>query len=135
MSKLFTADWMDELRNKWNASAHIVDPLKKADFSAKIAYGFKGEEHPRGVIVITNGEITHAGAYASEPLDWDLRASPENWQNWIEKGFGLARLGPAVATRALEFAQGNYRQMIRNPALSHPFLEHFKLMQELKTDF
>ena len=135
MSKLFSNGWMNELGNKWNATPHIVDPLKKAEFTANIAYGFKGEEKPRGVIVITNGVITHAGDYADEALDWDLRASPENWQNWIEKGFGLARLGPAVATKALEFTTGNYRQMIRNPSLSHPFLEHFKLMQELHTDF
>lgn len=135
MTELFSDEWMSALKDKWNNEPKVVDPLKKADFTATIAYGFKGEPKPRGVMVVQNGVVTKAGSYGEEPLDWDLRADRANWKLWIETGFGLTRLGPAVAMKKLEFAQGNYRQMIRNPALSHPFLKHFDLMGELKTRF
>jgi hypothetical protein len=52
---------------------------------------------------------------------------------WLKGGFGLSRLGPAVAMKKLQFAVGNYRQMIRKPSLSHPFLQHFELMRKIST--
>lgn len=128
MSELFSDAWMKGLQEKWNNEPAVVEPLQKAAFTACIAYGFKGEEAPRGVLVIEQGRVVRAGTYAGEALDWDLRAEPAKWQEWIENGFGLTKLGPAVATGALQFVQGNYRQMIRNPTLSHPFLHHFELM-------
>lgn len=131
MGELFSSGWMKALQNKWNADPEIVNPLRVAGFSARIAYGFKGNDIPTGILVIENGTAVEAGTYTDGPLDWDLRAEPANWQKWIKEGFGLTKLGPAVATGALQFAKGNYRQMIRNPALSHPFLHHFKLMSEL----
>jgi hypothetical protein len=131
MGELFSEPWMQALQKKWNADPKIVDPLSKADFSARIAYGFKDEDKPRGVLVIQGGKVIEAGNYVDGPLDWDLRATPERWATWIREGFGLTKLGPAVATGALQFASGNYRQMIRNPSLSHPFLHHFELMSEL----
>lgn len=131
MGELFSQPWMQQLQSKWNTTSSIVDPLHKASFSARIGYGFKGEVTPRGMLVIENGRAIEAGNYDGGKLDWDLRASPEKWASWIEGGFGLAKLGPAVATGALEFVAGNYRQMIRNPSLSNPFLQHFDLMSEL----
>lgn len=130
MEGLFSASWMQRLQHKWNADPDIIGPLATAGFSARIAYGFKGEDKPRGILVIENGRVIDAGTYVDGPLDWDLRAEPAKWEKWIEDGFGLSQLGPAVATGALQFAIGNYRQMIRNPSLSHPFLHHFKLMSE-----
>ena len=131
MSELFSEAWMQQLQEKWNASTAIITPLAKAGFSARIAYGFKGEEQARGVLEIENGMVTRAGAYDGGALDWDLRATPDKWAAWIEGGFGLTKLGPAVATGALQFATGNYRQMIRNPTLANPFLQHFELMQDI----
>lgn len=131
MSELFSDAWMKSLQQQWNADAEIVEPLKKAAFSARIGYGFKGEEKPRGMLVIEDGKVVTAGAYDDSDLDWDLRADQDKWVDWIETGFGLTRLGPAVATGALQFNQGNYRQMIRNPSLSHPFLQHFELMAKI----
>ena len=131
MGELFTESWMHVLQQKWNADPEIVGPLGVAGFSARIAYGFKGEDKPRGVMVIENGKVIESGNYVDGPLDWDLRAEPSNWKKWIDEGFGLTKLGPAVATGALQFASGNYRQMIRNPSLSHPFLHHFKLISEI----
>ncbi len=123
---------MQQLQDKWNASSDITNPLADAAFSARIAYGFKGEEQARGMLVIENGVVSQAGAYDGGMLDWDLRAAPEKWAAWIEGGFGLTKLGPAVATGALQFASGNYRQMIRNPSLANPFMHHFALMQQIE---
>lgn len=131
MSGMFSDAWMKELQAKWNASEDIVVPLAEASFTARIAYGFKGEDAARGMLVIENGVVSMAGAYDGGALDWDLRATPEKWRSWIDGGFGLTKLGPAVATGALQFACGNYRQMIRNPSLANPFLHHFDLMQQI----
>lgn len=131
MSELFTAAWMKQLQDKWNATEDITVPLSKAGFSSRIGYGFKGDEQALVMLVIENGLVTQAGDYDGSPLDWDLRADPDKWLEWINEGFGLTKLGPAVVTGALQFATGNYRQMIRNPALSNPFLQHFSLMQQI----
>jgi hypothetical protein len=122
---------MKQLQERWNASTEITTPLGEANFSARIAYGFKGDEQATGLMVIENGVVVSAGAYDGGELDWDLRADADKWMGWIEGGFGLTKLGPAVATGALQFATGNYRQMIRNPALANPFLTHFQLMQDI----
>ncbi len=133
MSELFSAAWMQELQALWNKDPNVYGPLQKAGFSANIAYGYKSEDLARGLIVIDNGKVIKAGAYDGEELDWDLRADPQSWNTWLQKGFGLASLGIAVARKVLEFRTGNYRQMIRNPSLSAPFLEHFTLMTKIKT--
>ena len=122
---------MKQLQQRWNASAEITKPLAEAEFSARIAYGFKGDAQPSGMLVIEKGVVVQAGAYDGGELDWDLRADADKWVSWIESGFGLTKLGPAVATGALQFASGNYRQMIRNPSLANPFLTHFSLMQDI----
>lgn len=134
MSELFSAGWMVALKDKWNGTEQVYAPLQKAAFSARIGYGYKGEPQASGMLVIENGKVTAAGEVEGAPLDWDLRATPENWHAWIEGGFGLTKLGPAIATNALEFAKGNYRQMIQNPSLSQPFLQHFQLMRDIKVE-
>lgn len=131
MADLFSAHWMKQLQELWNASEDIISPLADAGFSARIAYGFKGDDKAIGMLVIENGLVVQAGPYDGGQLDWDLRADPDKWATWIRDGFGLTKLGPAVATGALSFATGNYRQMIRNPALANPFLQHFSLMQQI----
>lgn len=133
MGELFSQAWMEQLQNKWNNRSDIVEPLQKANFSARIGYGFTDEETARGMLVIENGLAVAAGGFDGGNLDWDLRAEPQRWEAWIREGFGLTKLGPAVATGALQFVTGNYRQMIRNPSLSNPFLHHFELMSELGT--
>lgn len=135
MAQLFSDAWMKQFAKAWNNDPKMVMPLANAQFSSNVAYGFTGEEKPRGIIVIKNGKVEHAGLYADEPLNWDLRASFENWRIWLESGFGLSRLGPAVAMGKLKFVTGDYRKMIRNPATSAPFLRHFVIMSEIKTTF
>ena len=131
MSEIFSDAWMKALMKQWNASPKVYEPLKKAEFTARIGYGYKGEPRARGLILVVNGMIMQAGSMDNDELGWDLRATPENWKKWIEHGFGLTNLGPAIATQALEFVSGNYRQMIANPSLSVAFLHHFTLMSEI----
>jgi hypothetical protein len=132
-NQLFSKDWMTALKHEWNMNPHIRIPLQHAAFTARIGYGFKGEACARGMLFIENGIALEAGEINDTDLDWDLRASPENWMAWIKNGFGMAKLGPAIATNSLEFAKGNYRQMIRNLSLSQPFMQHFQLMHEINT--
>jgi hypothetical protein len=131
MAQLFSEAWMAKLKENWNSNPKVYEPLQKAHFSARIGYGFKGQPNALGMLHIIDGKVQHAGAVNGAELDWDLRATPESWALWIEKGFGLNKLGPAVATGSLEFAKGNYRQMIQNPSLSFPFLQHFELMRKV----
>jgi len=131
MNQIFSEAWMNALKEKWNATPEVCDPLKKVEFTARIGYGYKGEPRARGLLLVVNGMVMHAGSMDADELDWDLRASPEDWKKWVEQGFGLTKLGPAIATNALEFARGNYRQMIAHPALSKAFLQHFSLMSKI----
>ncbi len=135
MSDLFSEQWIQELGKAWNNDNLVLEPLEKAEFTANISYGFIGEENPRCLLTIVNGKAVNASLYDNDHLDWDLRADRKNWGKWLTGGFGLTKLGPAVATRALQFAAGDYRQMIRNPLLSRPFLRHFVLMTQLDTQF
>ncbi len=135
MNKLFSEQWIKSLGDAWNNDPKIVQPLHEAGFSSKISYGFIGDKYPKCLLDIVNGKIISADLYTSETVDWDLRADVQNWEKWVTRGFGLTKLGPAVATRTLQFAQGDYRQMIRNPLLSRPFLRHFVLMTQLNTSF
>lgn len=128
---MFSQNWMQHLQQHWNSSSDIVTPLQGAGFSARIGYGFKSEPEPRGILVIENGHAIESGIYDGTILDWDLRATPEKWSEWIDGGFGLSKLGPAVATGALQFVTGDYRRMIRNLSLSNPFLHHFELMSRI----
>ncbi len=132
MSQLFSETWMNALKEAWNNNPKVFEPLQKAGFTSRIGYGFKGESRARGYISVVNGKVVQAGSMDDGELDWDLRASVEDWNKWIETGFGLNKLGPAISTNALHFEKGNYRQMIKNLSLSQPFLQHFSLMQSVK---
>jgi hypothetical protein len=132
MSPLFSETWMNALKEAWNNNPAVFEPLQKAGFTSRIGYGFKGEPRARGYITVVNGMVVQAGAMDDGELDWDLRASVEDWTKWIDTGFGLNKLGPAISTNALHFEKGNYRQMIKNLSLSQPFLQHFSLMQSVK---
>lgn len=131
-NQLFSDEWMAALKQEWNSSPEVYLPLQKAEFSACIGYGFKGESCAIGMLSIVNGKVQYAGELIDADLDWDLRASRGHWAEWIKNGFGISNLGPAIATNSLEFAKGNYRQMISNLSLGPSFLRHFQLMRNIK---
>lgn len=135
MALLFSDAWMDALGKAWNRDEKMLSNLEKADFNSIIGYGYKDEARPRGVLIVNSGKVVHGGAYTDQELNWDLRADLKSWESWIKSGFGLAKLGKATTSGELQFAIGDYRQMVRNIKLSVPFLRHFDLMQSLTTEF
>ncbi|MDH5632110.1 MAG: SCP-2 sterol transfer family protein [Gammaproteobacteria bacterium] len=135
MAKLFSEEWGEAFSAGWNADKDMVRGLAAEGFCANIAYGIDGEPSPRIVITVDNGRVVNASPFVGQPVNWDLRASLDNWRRWMIEGFGLANLGTAVAMKKLRFEQGDYRQMIRNPGLAKPFLRHFEVMSRVKTDY
>jgi len=128
MSELFSDQWALKLAQAWNSDPEILVDLEVADFNGDVAFGLKGRRLPECVLSVRHGKVEHAGRYDGQRVDWELRASPDDWNLWLDEGFGLKRLGFAVATGRLVFEVGNYRRMVRNPSLARSFLRVFDLM-------
>jgi hypothetical protein len=128
MAALFSDDWMVDFGNAWNDDKELGDALAKIGFNSTIGYGLQGEDKPRGAIKVENGYVVSAGAYNGEPLNWDLRASADDWEKWLQKGLGMVSLGMAYTTGKLKFAVGDYGAMIKNPAMAGPFIKSFTTM-------
>jgi hypothetical protein len=134
MAELFSATWMNELKDAWNAEPEVKDALAEINFSSVIACGFKDEDQPRGVFVVENGECVRAGDYAGEEMNWDMRAKREDWMKWVEKGIGMAGMGMAFTTGKLQFKVGDFKAMIKDPRMANPFVKSFGLMQKIGAD-
>ncbi len=132
MADLFSDAWMKGYMEEWNKEPDLADALAKIDFSSNIAYGFKDEDKPKGILVVENGKATVAGAYNGEEVNWDLRATEENWQKWFEKGLGMAGLGTAYVSGKLKFKTGDYGAMIKDPRMAGPFVKSFTVMGRVK---
>jgi len=61
-------------------------------------------------------------------LNWDLRASVDEWLALVAKPPGLMKLGLAYTSRKLKFKKGDYAVMIKDPRLSTAFVKCFALM-------
>lgn len=132
MAELFSDEWMKAFGQAWNADPELGGALEKIGFNSNVGYGFDGEDNPRGVLVVQNGMVTHAGAYSGEPLNWDLRASPENWNVWLQKGLSMMGLGVAYTTRKIKFKVGDYTAMVKDPRMTSPFIKSFTVMGKVK---
>jgi hypothetical protein len=128
MAELFSEDWMKGFLEEWNKEPELSDALAKIEFNSTIGYGFEGEDQPRGVLVVENGKGVSAGAYNGETLNWDLRATPQNWGKWMEKPPGMMGLGMAYTSRKLKFNVGDYAAMIKDPRMAGPFIKSFSVM-------
>lgn len=133
MPELFSADWMNELKDQWNKDPEVSAKLADIDFNSVITCGFKDEDKPRGVFVVEKGMCIRAGSYVDEKPDWDMRADRKDWMKWVEKGIGLTGMGLAYTTGKLKFKTGDYGAMIKNPKMAGPFVKSFGLMQKIKT--
>jgi hypothetical protein len=80
------------------------------------------------VITVENGYVVQAGAYAGQTMNWDLRASPADWEKWLTKGIGMMALGIAYASGKMKFKVGDYGAMVKNPAMAGPFIKSFTAM-------
>ncbi len=128
MPELFSAEWAQNYKEIWNSNEGIADDLGRKGFSSVVAFGIDGEAAPRVVLSISNGQIMSAGAPRGETLNWDLRASSEEWEVLVNKPPGLMKLGLAYTSRKLKFNKGDYAVMIKDPALSAAFVKCFALM-------
>ncbi len=134
MAQLFSSEWMNQLKDAWNAEPEVCEKLKAINFNSTITCGFKDEENPRGVFVVEDGICTSAGDWSNEEPDWDMRADMKDWLKWVEKGIGMMGLGTAYATGKLKFKVGDYSAMIKDPRMAGPFVKSFGLMQQIGAD-
>ena len=136
MAQLFSADWMNELKDAWNNEPEVCEKLAEIGFDSVIYCGFKNEENPRGIFVVEKGTCVRAGAWtASDPeANWDMRADLKDWLKWVENGIGMAGMGIAFATGKLKFKVGDYKGMLKDPRMANPFVKSFGLMQLIGAD-
>ncbi|MGC8732379.1 MAG: SCP-2 sterol transfer family protein, partial [Halothiobacillaceae bacterium] len=92
MAALFSDSWASLYRDAWNNDPELSGALAKIGFNSTIGYGFQSDDAAKCFIKVENGFVTDAGAYTSQPLSWDLRASPADWDKWLSKGLGMMSL-------------------------------------------
>jgi putative sterol carrier protein len=131
MAKICSGEWMNELKDAWNAEPEVCEALAEINFSSVIACGFKDDDKPSGVFIVENGICTRAGDYDGEEVNWDMRATKENWQKWIKKPLTMTSMGMAVTMGKLKFAAGDFPAMIKNPKMAGPFVKSFGLMSKI----
>jgi hypothetical protein len=132
MAEFFSDAWMKNFMEEWNKEPDLADALSKINFTSNIGYGLLDEDQARGVVVVENGKVTSAGAYNGEELNWDLRASQDNWDKWMTKGLGMAGLGMAYVGGKLKFKSGDYKAMVKDPRMAGPFVKTFTVMGRVK---
>jgi len=125
---LFTDDWIEHYAQAWNNEPDLVGPLAQIKFNSVIGYGFDGDESPMAYIDVQNGEVVDSGSYDGQALNWDLRASKDDWSKWSKKPPGMLGLGIAYTTKKLKFIKGDYAAMIKDPRMAGPFIKSFGLM-------
>jgi putative sterol carrier protein len=129
--ELFSDAWMKQLKDAWNAEPEVKDALAAIGFNSVITCGFKGEDTPRGVFVVEQGECVRAGDFGGEAMDWDMRADKKDWMKWVENGLGMAGMGMAFTTGKLKFLKGDFKAMIKDPRMAGPFVKSFGLMKKI----
>jgi len=128
MSQLFNDIWMKKYQSIWNKDPELSKALEKISFDSTIGYGFPDETMPRGFIIIQNGHVVDAGRYEGQPLNWDLRAKEDHWKEWLNREVGVTSVGLAYSTGKLKFIAGDYKNMIKSPSMSRPFVKSFSAM-------
>jgi hypothetical protein len=132
MTEVFSEAWMREYARLWNAEQDMVRELARLRFNAVVGYGFLDQPTPRGLLVVARGVAEWAGDYDGRELDWDLRAGPVDWSEWLGQGFDLSRILVAVGTRRLQLWKGDHKRILRKPPLVGALLRAFALMPEVR---
>lgn len=130
--ELFSEKWMKVYAEEWNKEPAVAGELAKRNYCAIYAYGFIGDEKPRGFIKVEGGKVTSAGVFSDQTLDYDLRASKSDWEKWLSSKFGLMNLGMAYTARKLRFIVGDYPAAIKDPSWAGPFIKSFEVMGRVK---
>jgi len=131
MPELFSDEWMETFQSEWNAEPELAEDLAKIGFTSVIGYGFKGDTDPKAVLIVQNGIVEAAGRFDGQDLNWDLRADPATWEDWLKSPPGMMVLGMAFASSSLQFVVGDYATMIKDPRMAGPFLKSFSVMAQL----
>jgi hypothetical protein len=131
MTELFSPAWMQTFGEQWNSEPELADALAKIHFNSVIGYGFEDDLNPTGVLTVQDGRVVSAEAYNGQPLNWDLRATRDQWQQWITKGLNLMGLSMAYMSRKLQFRIGDYTAMIKDPRMAGPFIKSFSVMSRV----
>ncbi|MGC8711442.1 MAG: hypothetical protein ACP5RH_03535 [Leptodesmis sp.] len=126
--ELFSPEWMQAFGEQWNAEPELADALAKIHFNSIIGYGFENDSEPKGILIVQDGRVVSAGPYTGQKLNWDLRASRDQWQQWLDKGLNMMGLSMAYMTRKLQFRVGDYAAMIKDPRMAGPFIKSFAVM-------
>jgi hypothetical protein len=122
---------MDAYKNAWNEEPKLTEPLAEIGFSTAIGYGLLDEDAPRGVLIVENGISTSGGAYANQDMNWDIRAGADLWDQWLKKPPNMTQIGLAYTMRRLQFKQGDYAAMLKEPRMAGPFIKSFETMAQV----
>lgn len=125
---VFSEAWMLEYARLWNAEKTMVGELTRQRFGAVVGYGFLDAPTPKSMLVVVRGVVESAGRYDGRELDWDLRAAPEDWSEWLNRGFDLSNLLVAVGGNRLQVRKGDHKRILRKPPLVAALLRAFALM-------
>jgi hypothetical protein len=127
---VFSPKWLEVLRDEWNRKEGLANQLRQVGFNSVVAFGVLDEEQPRAYLVIRDGEIDEVRVSTSNSPQWDIRADESQWQSWFSEPPGLLALGMAFTSRSLQFRQGNYPAMIKDPLMAESFVRSFALMSK-----
>lgn len=131
MTELFSEKWGKAYKNAWNEDGEITAVLKSVDFSSNVAFGFADEDEPRFVMRIEEGRVVSINDLPEDVINWDIRATPEDWLALMAKPPGLMKLGMAYTSRKIRFKKGDYATMVKDPELAGAFVKSFGLMSTI----
>jgi len=131
MSELFSKEWGQAYRDAWNGDQEITSTLQKAGFNSIVAFGLADEDTPRFVMTIKDGLVISIDEQPQDDINWDIRATQENWLSLVAKPPGLMKLGIAYTSRKIRFKKGDYATMVKDPSLAGAFVKSFGLMSRI----
>ncbi|MDH5388166.1 MAG: SCP-2 sterol transfer family protein [Gammaproteobacteria bacterium] len=131
MSELFSKEWAQAYKDAWNADEEITSALHKASFTSIVAFGLQDEDAPRFVMSIDDGFVASIDLKPENEIEWDIRATQENWLSLVVKPPGLMKLGIAYTSRKIRFKKGDYATMVKDPSLAGAFVKSFALMSRI----
>jgi len=131
VSELFSPEWMGAYKDAWNGEPKLTEPLGEIGFSTAIGYGLLDEDQPRGVLLVENGNATFGGVYDNQDMNWDIRAGADLWEQWMKNPPNMTQIGLAYTMRRLQFKQGDYAAMLKEPRMAGPFIKSFETMAQV----
>jgi len=131
MAELFSEEWAKDYMEAWNADEDITTTLESVGFSSVVAFGFPDDDDPDFVMTIERGKVVSTAKKPQDDINWDIRASKDNWLSLVAKPPGLMKLGMAYTSRKMRFKKGDYATMIKDPSLAGAFVKSFGLMAKV----